>query len=329
MKKSVKLFYLPVLLFLIVTQTRAQDLHKIENDYSIIQAKLKLENVKLDSLKNALDKRAAKIDDEKKKDKPDKDLIVSLMSGSANLSNEIEGQQNKIENTRKSILELSKNLSKIYSEKIDSLQELEKSNEFKGNKNDLGADILMYTEKKLMVAPKISLLSFHPDKIIEIDLRKIKDSSERNMYEDYLRSALSEVNMRLDNLNQSITETSKILNLQKKTNKFLEESEFDYVVTPQSNISQPKGANANSFTGPVSTDASNVRAAYEKNLNEYSLLLNQLNFKPLDPKLKWDITLDGKKPIQNLSDYNELQKEVKKRLLEYKLILTHKLNADK
>jgi predicted nucleic acid-binding Zn-ribbon protein len=137
MKKSVKLFYLPVLLFLIVTQTRAQDLHKIENDYSIIQAKLKLENVKLDSLKNALDKRAAKIDDEKKKDKPDKDLIVSLMSGSANLSNEIEGQQNKIENTRKSILELSKNLSKIYSEKIDSLQELEKSNEFKGNKNDL------------------------------------------------------------------------------------------------------------------------------------------------------------------------------------------------
>lgn len=329
MKRLIEILSLFFFLFLFTIQIRAQDLTVTENNYVSAQNKLKQQFAKLDSLKNILEIRAQKINDEKAKVNPDKNLIVNLMSGSASLSNEIENQQNKIEITQKEIEGYRKSLNELYSEKIDSLQELEKSNSFKGNKNNLKANILSFTEKKLTVAPKITMLSFHPDKIVAIDLSKIKDSTERKMYEDYLQNALSEVNVRLNSLNESIKETDKILTLQKKTNKFIEESEFDYGLTPQSNISQPRGANANSYTGSPTGDISNVKAVYERNVNEYSLLLNQLNFKPISSKINFDASIEGKNTVHNLSDYNDLQKEVRKRLLEYKLILTHKLNADK
>jgi len=329
MTRLFEMLSLLLLLFLLTIQTSAQDLTVTENNYVSVQNKLKQQFIKLDSLKNILEIRAKKINDEKVKANPDKSLIVKLMSGSANLSNEIDNQQNKIEITQKEIEGYRKSLNELYSEKIDSLQGLQNSNHYKGNRNDLKSSILSFTEKKLAVAPKITMLSFHPDKILAIDLSKIKDSTERKMYEDYLQNALSEVNIRLSSINESIKETDKILTLQKKTNKFIEESEFDYGLTPQSNISQPKGANTNSYAGSPTSDVSNVKAVYERNVNEYSLLLNQLNFKPISSKINLDAAMEGKNAVHNLSDYNNLQKEVRKSLLEYKLILTHKLNADK
>jgi len=326
MKKLFEILSLSVFLFLFAVPAHAQNLTKIENKYLNAQNDLKQESFVLDSLKNILELRVNKIDYEKNKTNPDKDLIVKLMSGSASISNEIENQQNKIDLTQKKIEEFRKVLNQLYSEKIDSLQELERSGDFKGNRNSLKASILSFTEKKLSVAPKISILSFHPGKILEIDLNKIKDPAERKMYGDYLQSALTEVDTRLKGINESINEADKIITLQKKTNKFIEESDFEYGVTPQNNIS-PSTPDAVVNTSPAYF--SNTKAAYAQNINEYSLLLNQLNFKPITSKINLDVSIKGKSSVHNLSDYNELQKEVKKRLLEYKLILTHKLNADK
>ena len=326
MKKLFEILSLSVFLFLFAVPAHAQNLTKIENKYLNAQNDLKQESFVLDSLKNILELRVKKIDYEKNKANPDKDLIVKLMSGSASISNEIESQQNKIDLTQKKIEEFRKVLNQLYSEKIDSLQELERSGDFKGNRNSLKASILSFTEEKLSVAPKISILSFHPGKILEIDLNKIKDPTERKMYKDYLQSALTEVDTRLKDINESINEADKIITLQKKTNKFIEESDFEYGVTPQNNISL-SSTDAVGNTSPAYF--SNTKAAYAQNINEYSLLLNQLNFKPITSKINLDVSIKGKSSVHNLSDYNELQKEVKKRLLEYKLILTHKLNADK
>ncbi len=330
MKSLFEILLMSLFIFLSAIPLHAQDLTTIENKYILVQNGLKHESFVLDSLKSILELRANKINYEKNKLNPDKNLIIKLMSGSANISNEIENQQNKIEYTEKEIEEYRKILNQLYSEKLDSLQELERSGDFKGNRNELKANILSFTEKKLSVAPKISILSFHPDKILEIDLNKIKDPAERKMYKDYLQSALSEVNTRLNNISESIKETDNILMLQKKTNKFIEESEFDYGITPQNNISQsgnltsPDAASSNGLSY-----ASKESSAYVGNINEYSLLLNQLNFKTLNSKINWNVSIKGKNTVHNLSEYNELQKEVKKRLLEYKLILINKLNADK
>ena len=329
MKKMIKILSMCLFLIFFAAQTYAQDLKKIENEYSVIQNKLKKENAILDSLKNILDIRAKKISEEKNKSKPDEKLIIKLMAGSANLSNEIDTQQNKIKADQKKSEEYREELNRLYSEKIDSLQELDKSKRYSGNKNDLKKEILAYTERKLLVAPKIALLSFHPDKILDIDLNKINDPSEKKIYKDYLQKALTEVNTHLNNLNESITEADKILTLQKKTNKFIEESEFDFGISPQNNILQSNLTRTNSFneSGPSYVKTSN--AVYERNVIEYGLLLNQLNFKPLNSKLKWMVSGNGKNSVRSLSDYNDLQKEVRKRLQEYKLILTNKLNTGK
>ena len=329
MKKMIKILSMCLFLIFFAAQTYAQDLKKIENEYSVIQNKLKKENAILDSLKNILDIRAKKISEEKNKSKPDEKLIIKLMAGSANLSNEIDTQQNKIKADQKKSEEYREELNRLYSEKIDSLQELDKSKRYSGNKNDLKKEILAYTERKLLVAPKIALLSFHPDKILDIDLNKINDPSEKKIYKDYLQKALTEVNTHLNNLNESITEADKILTLQKKTNKFIEESEFDFGISPQNNISQSGLASSNAISENGPTYVQNNRAIYEKNAIDYSLLLNQLNFKPLNSKIKWMVSVNSKNSVRSLSDYNDLQKEVRKRLLEYKLILTNKLNTGK
>ncbi len=328
MKVMCKIFSVCLLLILFAAQTYAQDLTKIENEYLIIQNKLEQENAVLDSLKNILDLKAKKIDDEKNKNKPDEKLIVKLMSGSANLSNEIDMRQNKIKVDQKKSEGYRKDLNRLYSERIDSLQELDKLEKFSGNKSDLKKEILYYTEKKLSVTPQIALLSFHPDKILGIDLNKINDPSEKKIYEDYLGNALTEVNTHLRNLNESIAETDNILTLQKKTNKFIEESEFDFGISPQNNISKPGLAGPDAVSGYVTNNVKN-RAVYERNAIDYSLLLNQLNFKPLNSKLKWMVSVNEKNSVRSLSEYNDLQKEVRKRLLEYKLILTNKLNTGK
>lgn len=308
---------------------KAQNIAGVEANLSSLKNNLMRNSARLDSLKAVLDIRAKRINDEKKKPDPDKSLIVSLMSGSANLANEIESTQNTIALLEKNIEYAKEELNKIYSSKIDSLSALEKSGAYKGNKEELKSLILFYTEKKLLVTPKIALLSFHPDKILGIDLKKTSSPEERKLYEEYIKSALSEVNDRLNNLSESLDETARIISLEKKTNKFLEETEFDYDITPRSTTRQLQPANANQYGSVITEDASKVRASYEQNASEYGMLLSQLNFKPVDPKIKWIDPGKGKNSIGNLSEYNELLKEVKKRLQEYKLILTHKLNSVK
>ena len=329
MMKHEKIICLLFLVFCFTINVSAQELTKIESQYSSMLANLRQEAARLDSLKNILDIRAKKINDEKKKSKPDENLIINLMSGSANLSNEIESRQNNVEALERKIENVKHELNKSYSAKIDSLDALEKSNEYKGNKEALRSLVLFYTEKKLLVAPKISMLSFHPDKILEIDLKKITNPEERKLYEDYFQNALAEVNKRLSGVNESIKEAGTILSLQKKTNKFLEETEFDYSITPRTNASQTEAASADGFGNVLPETSKDVRVSYATNAIEYSMLLNQLNFQPMDSKLKWIVSIDSKHSIPSLYDYNELLKEVKKRLQEYKLILTHKLSAVK
>ncbi len=332
--KYVKIICIFFLLFFFSMDLNAQELTKpdyrtgiLESNYDSLTASLQTETANLDSLKKILDIRAKKINDERNKPNPDKSFIIKLMSGSANLSNEIESRQNKINLLEKQIENLKQRLNGIYTAKIDSLEMLEKSGNYKGNKEDLRSTILYYTEKKVFVSPKIPLLSFRPEKILQVDLNKVKDPNERKLYEDYFKKALKEVDNRLASVNESIKESNSILSLQKKTNKFLEETEFDYTIPPRTDITQPAQTRTDALTLLGSSPVKAIGASYENNLIEYSMLLNQLNFQPLDSKLKWIVSLKGKHSIPSLNEYDKLLKEVKKRLLDYKLILTNKINS--
>ena len=142
---------------------QAQAIQNAESRYSRLQYDLKFEQSKLDSLKNIFNGRVKKIDEEKSKKNSNKDVITNLMSGSISITHEIDLEQKKVDGIEKNLENVKRELSKIYSEKIDSLQEAEtKTNISVEESNKLKAEVFSFIEKKMMVAPKTSLLSFNP-----------------------------------------------------------------------------------------------------------------------------------------------------------------------
>ena len=80
---------------------------------------------------------------------------------------------------------MKEQLNRIYIVKIDSLEALKKSGKEDGDK--LNDEILSFTGKRLLVAPRILSSSFNPDKVLRIDLSKTGDPKEKALYKEYLR----------------------------------------------------------------------------------------------------------------------------------------------
>src|SRR5690606_20130499 len=138
----------------------------------------------LDSLRSIYTYRTSQIDAEKKKKNPDNERVIDLMSGSVSISNKIEYQNKKIVRIGNDIENIKQQLHKMYTTKIDSLELLKKT----GSEDEarLNSEILLLTEKNILVAPKILSLSFNPEKILVIDLKGTKDEKEKSLYKEYL-----------------------------------------------------------------------------------------------------------------------------------------------
>jgi hypothetical protein len=158
------MFLFLLIIILIVTPVCAQSLGELEKRHEQLNNQFIKENKILDSLKNIFSHRTNEIDSEKKRHEPDKDKIVDLMSGSITLLNRIEDQNKKINLLGKDISNVKQQLHKHYTSIIDSLELKKKTGRKNGDRLD--AEILNYTEKKLLVAPPIPLLSFNPGKIL-------------------------------------------------------------------------------------------------------------------------------------------------------------------
>ncbi len=277
----------------------------------------------LDSLKNILETRAKQIENEKQKLNPDNDKIIKLMAGSVSLSNLIDDYQEKLDANSKNLKQLSKMLEARYSAKIDSLQLLKKST--KENSEKLDGEILLYTEKRLLISPQVDLLSFNPQKILEIDLTKTKNSDEKASLKEYLSSALAEINAELSEVTKQAKEIDAALILQEKTSKFLAETEFDRDFRP--------GKSSRSST--ARTYESSILSVQDKlviadQINSYALLLDQLNIFDKSENINLQkFNFKSGKANLSLKDYSSLLKELKQRLSDYKLILTNKIEQSK
>ena len=286
-----------------------QSLDALEKRYDNLRSVVKKDNMILDSLKNILENRAKQIENEKQKLNPDNDKIVKLMAGSVSLSNLIDDYQEKLEAR--------------YSAKIDSLQLLKKST--KENSEKLDSDILLYTEKRLLISPQVDLLSFNPQKILEIDLTKTKNSDEKASLKEYLSSALAEINAELSEVTKQAKEIDAALILQEKTSKFLAETEFDRDFRP--------GKSSRSST--ARTYESSILSVQDKlviadQINSYALLLDQLNIFDKSENINLQkFNFKSGKANLSLKDYSSLLKELKQRLSDYKLILTNKIEQSK
>jgi len=300
-----------------------QSLDALEKRYDNLRSVVKKDNMILDSLKNILETRAKQIENEKQKLNPDNDKIVKLMAGSVSLSNLIDDYQEKLDANSKNLKQLSKMLEARYSAKIDSLQLLKKST--KENSEKLDSDILLYTEKRLLISPQVDLLSFNPQKILEIDLTKTKNSDEKASLKEYLSSALAEINAELSEVTKQAKEIDAALILQEKTSKFLAETEFDRDFRP--------GKSSRSST--ARTYESSILSVQDKlviadQINSYALLLDQLNIFDKSENINLQkFNFKSGKANLSLKDYSSLLKELKQRLSDYKLILTNKIEQSK
>ncbi|MGE5805724.1 MAG: hypothetical protein ACM34O_05195 [Ignavibacteria bacterium] len=310
-----------ILFFLSFVCINSQTLIELEKKYEQLGEEYIKENSAVDSLETLVLKRAALIDNEKKKDKPDEDKLVEIMSGSATLSNNLEKHQKNLNKLETGIEQVKQQLYKSYSLIIDSLESLKAS----GKENEkLNSEIFFYTEQRLMVSPKIPMLSFNPEKMLKIDLRKLKEPEEKNLFREYLDNALSEVDKLLVNVEAESNEIGQIADLEKRRKRFLEDTEFEGGMIPRS-LTRGTGASENDQTasfegrGNVSNNASNIKAYYS--------LLDQLNTKNVQtPDLTWNRSLNDAGKNMDLKDYEKLLKEVKLRLQELKLVLANKIN---
>ena len=322
-KDSMKIFFALVFFFFLNNSIFGQSLNELEKKFERLNTQLIKENKTLDSLKIIYTKKAEQIDSEKKKKNPDKENITTLMAGTVFISNKIEEQNKKVSYIEKDFENLKKQLHTLYSVKIDSLQKLKDS----GNENeeDLDKEILLLTEKNLLVAPKIPKLSFSPEKILKIDLNKAKDQKEKTIYKEYLNSALTEVNLLLGSVEVQISEVEQVVNLHTKTKKFLEEAELEGNMIVQNQENQ--SANLNAF--PRFTDEG-ISNDFALNLKTYQLILSQLDIQQLSkPDLNLKISFDVADKNINAMEYEKLLKEVKQRLQEFKLVLANKIGSAK
>ena len=233
MLKTKNIIEIVCILFLFAFKISAQDIQTLETKFNSLNKTLITEKSKLGSLNNYLNDKVKEIDNEKEKKVRDNIKIKQLMASSLTISNDIDIQREKVDAIESEIELLKRKLNDSYSSIIDSLNSLEKGSKKNVDKDGTESQIVVYTEKKLNVAPKINLLSLYPEKILEIDLNKIKNSSERQIYRDYLRKALQEVNNRLGDVESRTKETKDIITLKKKTKRFLEESELESNIRPQ------------------------------------------------------------------------------------------------
>ncbi|HVO73895.1 MAG TPA: hypothetical protein VMT35_07720 [Ignavibacteriaceae bacterium] len=311
--------YMLSLFLLSFVQLNAQSLNELEKNYETLQKEYLKENSAVDSLGALILKRASLIDNEKKKDQPDEDILVGLLSGSATLSNNLEKHQKNLNRIGNDIEQIKKQLFKNYSVIIDSLEGLKAS----GRENEqLNSEIFYYTGQRLMVSPKIPMLSFNPEKVLKIDLKKMTDPREKTLFKEYLDNALSEVDKLLGNVEVESNEIGQIADLEKKSKKFLEETEFESGMIPR-NISRTgtSGEGSSSTFGERGNPGSN-----DVNVKAYYSLLNQLDTKNVQaPDLGWNRSINTSGKNLDLKDYEKLLKEVKLRLQELKLVLANKI----
>ncbi|OGU44601.1 MAG: hypothetical protein A2000_05555 [Ignavibacteria bacterium GWB2_36_8] len=325
MKRCRLITILFLLVGLNIIPVDAQSLIQLEKKYEQLSNQYIKEKVIYDSLRNVFSSRTNEIDAEKKKANPDKDKIVDLMAGSITLSNRIEEQNKKISLLEKDIDNVKQQLHKQYSSLIDSL-ELKKKTD-KKNDDVLDAEILNNTEKKLLVAPQIPILSFKPEKILKIDLGKTKSAEEKALYKEYLDNALNEVNTLLENVGKQSSEADQVFALQNKTKKFLEETELEsrIMIRSQQSTVRSEETVPTFSNSPEDVATSNDLSRQVKN---YHVILRQLDIEQLSrTNINWKVSFDEMERNLSLKDYQKLLKEVKKRLQEFKLVLANKIGS--
>jgi hypothetical protein len=301
-----------------------QNINELETKFRRLNLLLDREKLKTDSLKSLFNEQTLKIDIEKNKNAIDEDLIAEIMSSSLEIDEAINRSSKKADRLTKEIEQMKPILSSGYKSIIDSLEDklISSSDE---EKNLVENEILFYREELIYLSPISNNLSYDPKEILNIDVNKIYDDSEKKIYILYLQNALTEAADQLDGVVNKLEEINRTALLQEKAEEFIEDIQMGNDI---SKISPSRGGNrALSLTG-VSKDYTNEMNTLTSQALVYSSILTQLNPLFIDgaETRKW--TYDSLRTNLSIDSYVKLLNDVKTGLSEYKKILENKLHAE-
>lgn len=333
MKNALKPLCMFALMMLLSGCLYGQDLQSLEQKYASLSEKLQKEDSILSMLKSSLDERARQIDYEKKKADADNNRITQLMANSINLSSQVEAQQKKVHNIFTELETVKRSLNRSYEENLEKLQARRKSSKNSQEINSLDSEIMLLMGKKLIVIPYLPRLSTDPGRIKSLDVKSL-EGADKNIYAGYLKTALSETEAQLREVNGIYEETEQVVKLQKKTRKFLQEAETERGMHPAGRVSfqtNSRGTSNNDI--PAYTDKAGQVSA-DKNtvdmIQSHALLYSQLNperSSEILQNLKTILDTSGKK--FSLNGYFNMLKDLKKSLEEYRSMLISKIGQDR
>ncbi|MEW6194943.1 MAG: hypothetical protein AB1521_07305 [Bacteroidota bacterium] len=305
-----------------------QSVSSLELKLRDLNSRLVLESDKLDSLQTVYAERTKEIDSQKKKKDADQNTIKKLMAASVGLSNKIDDHQKKVTSLENEVEKIKVGLEKKYSVILDSLTELKNSESYAGNKDDLEKEILLVTEKKILISPKINILSYNPEKVISLNVSNAKSNEEKKIFREYLEEALKETELKLHQVQNLNSEVKQIVLLQKKTKKFLEDVEFSSAFGRSALALSSKTGSRETTTPGYTNGIGDGQEVFQ--VSTYLYLLDQLDYKmETNIKNKESFMFNSKNKNLSLREYSELLAEVEKRLSDYRLVLKNKISAFK
>ena len=308
----------------VFTNSHAQNLSNMENElfgkllnYQFNKNEIDSLNIELKITRNNLEKLKANEAENKEK-------IIAVMSSSVIVTNRLRDLNKNQKKADEEINTLRNRMYSFYEAKIDSLR----SAESESNRIFVQQDILNYTEKKLLVQPKLGVLSIDPLKLL--NLRSNRETPlTRKIVREYFTEAISEVDSHLTVINQSLEEVEEIIQLSSLTESFLEETNLESETRSMNLFTFSEEAknltDGNSYEGGDRETPEAIKNSTLLGANTFATILEQLSVYSNEiQKNKYENKLYNESDI-SLEEYSALLLETKKRLNGYKLSLTKKV----
>ncbi len=320
-------WYLKIGFFICLTgMLLAQSLTRLEQILNEQTLRLQQQQAISDSLEKALQKQTYLLEKEKKRTKPNKEKIKSLMAEIVELSRQLDHSRQQ-ETTLQAALEKTRqSLEAQYEHKIDSLQSVLQSGHFVGERTELEQELLHYQEKRLAISPPLPGLHFDPRKITEINPDAARDSTEQLIYTDYLQNALEEVQQHLERLKKLRRDYLKIWQLRLRTHNFVEDVTSEGHITV---LSVPPSRNA-SIQNDGNTNFTNLKPGITDfpgsipSLNQTLSILSIYN--QLEPQNRWhDLLVNNEQPMLSPEEYLNLLDRTIRKLQHYREVIARKL----
>ncbi len=215
-------FFLFISVF-IVAQDFNRDEMLLQKKYSDYISRQEI----LDSLKTNLELTYQQIDVEKQKQNKE-DKLENLLALALEKSKIVSKNEKDLKVLKNEINQLRSNLYVAYSNSLNSLQNKLSSDLTSSEKANIESKIKTTQSKKLSVSPLLPLFSFDPNLLKTISFNNNQDPSEKNIFYDYLKNALYEIDSSMTVIEKKKQEMNEILKIEQKTNSFINEIEDVY-----------------------------------------------------------------------------------------------------